>query len=221
MDWLTTCHDFTSHGSFQSDIPLAMRSPPLTCISFSSFLSSFVVFFCFCFCFLFVCSLHKNVEAEFKQNFEDIWGTYPDWEIFWFFFFFCVNSNWKYNKNVELWSNSTINPNTTNTKIYIFLTLKMRFLIARYTEEQFSLLFPSHFWMDLLKYYTTLLKEHAKNVYRLKSQRKTVQPQSQNHCHLVLKSITENLRYETLNFRKHLPGYSWAVGTIENIILPD
>ena len=75
--------------------------------------------------------------------------------------------------------------------------------------------------MDLLKYYTTLLKEHAKNVYRLKSQRKTVQPQSQNQCHLVLKSITENLRYETLNFRKHLPGYSWAVGTIENIILPD
>ena len=226
MDWLTTCHDFTSHGSFQSDIPLAMRSPPLTCISFSSFLSSFVVFFCFCFCFcfLFVCLFVRYIRM-LRLSLSKILRTYEEHtqteRYFDFFFFFCVNSNWKYNKNVELWSNSTINPNTTNTKIYIFLTLKMRFLIARYTEEQFSLLFTGHFWMDLLKYYTTLLKEHAKNVYRLKSQRKTVQPQSQNQCHLVLKSITENLRYETLNFRKHLPGYSWAVGTIENIILPD
>ena len=166
--------------------------------------------FCFVFC-LFVCLFFCYIRM-LRLSLSKILRTYEEHtqteRYFAFFFFFCVNSNWKYNKNVELWSNSTINPNTTNTKIYIFLTLKMRFLIARYTEEQFSLLFPGHFWMDLLKYYTTLLKEHTKNVYRLKSQRKTVQPQSQNHCHLVLKSITENLRYETLNFRKHLPGYS-------------
>ena len=55
-----------------------MRSPPLTCISFSSFLSFFVFFFLFVclFVFLFVCLfvflLYKDVEAEFKQNFEDI-----------------------------------------------------------------------------------------------------------------------------------------------------
>ena len=194
-----------------------MRSPPLTCISFSSFLSFFVFFVClFVFFFCYRRMLRLSL-SKILRTYEEHTQT----ERYFAFFFFGVNSNWKYNKNVELWSNSTINPNTTNTKIYIFLTLKMRFLIARYTEEQFSLLFTGHFWMDLLKYYTTLLKEHAKNVYRLKSQRKTVQPQSQNHCHLVLKSITENLRYETLNFRKHLPGYSWAVGTIENIILPD
>ena len=51
-----------------------MRSPPLTCISFSSFLSFFFLF-CFVLFFLFVCLfflLYKDVEAEFKQNFEDI-----------------------------------------------------------------------------------------------------------------------------------------------------
>ena len=51
-----------------------MRSPPLTCISFSSFLSFFVLF-CFVLFFfvcLFVFLLYKDVEAEFKQNFEGI-----------------------------------------------------------------------------------------------------------------------------------------------------
>ena len=129
-----------------------MRSPPLTCISFSPFLSFFVLFFFLFFVFLFVFLLHKNVEAKFWGHMKNI----PRLRDILLFFFFYVNSNWKYNKNVELWSNSTINPNTTNTKIIFFLTLKMRFLIARYTEEQFSLLFPVHFWMDLLKYYTTL-----------------------------------------------------------------
>ena len=82
----------------------------------------FCCFFCFCFCFLFVCLFVRYIRM-LRLSLSKILRTYEEHtqtERYFAFFFFGVNSNWKYNKNVELWSNSTINPNTTNTKIIFF-----------------------------------------------------------------------------------------------------
>ena len=79
------------------------------------------LFFFFFVC-LFVCLFFCYIRM-LRLSLSKILRTYEEHtqtERYFAFFFFGVNSNWKYNKNVELWSNSTINPNTTNTKIIFF-----------------------------------------------------------------------------------------------------